>query len=76
LNISPARLQQMEAERQRAEQGIARFEGLLRTAQNQFAARQYKPALASVEEALKIQPGEARATRLRNQIQQTLSILR
>jgi hypothetical protein len=76
LNISRERQQQMEAQQQQAQQNRVRFEQLLNTAQGQFRARQYKPALASVDEALKLQPNEPRAERLRSQIQQTMSILK
>ncbi len=76
LNISQERMQQMQEERQYAQQNAARIQQLLGSARQQFNSRQYKAALATVDEALRIEPANAGAQQLKNQIVQTMNILK
>jgi hypothetical protein len=76
LHISQARIKQMEDERSQAQEKQQRIQLLIRTAQQQFNSRQYQAALASVDEALKLEPGNAGAQQFRNRVVQTINILK
>lgn len=76
LTISPERQRQMQEELQRELQGAERSRQLVIAARQQFNARQYEAALQSVDEALKIQPGNVEAQQLRSQVVQTMNILK
>jgi len=69
LAVSPERQRQVEENRQRLNE-------LLRTAQQQFLARQFSNALGAVTEALKLDPNNGEAAALRNRIEQTIKILK
>jgi Tfp pilus assembly protein PilF len=61
------------AEQQRqAQANTERYNRLLTMARQQFHSRQYRTALSSIDEALKIDPGDATAQQLRKQIVQTI----
>lgn len=72
------------AERVRAEQeqqqelaaNSAKAQELLAAARREFASRQYSSALASVNEALRLEPNNTQAQQLKNQIAQTMNILK
>jgi hypothetical protein len=69
LTISPGRQRQIEENRQE-------ITSLLRTAQQQFANRQYSSALASVDAALKLDPSNGEAAGFRARIVETMNILK
>ena len=76
LNVSQEKIRQMQEEQQRAQENAARFQQLLRTAQQQFGSRQYQAALTAVDEALKLEPGNVAAQQLKTRIVQTINILK
>ncbi len=76
LNVSQERLLQMQEEQRRAQENAVKVQQLLGSARQQFNSRQYKAALGTVDEALKIEPGNAWAQQLKNQIVQTMNVLR
>jgi hypothetical protein len=76
LNISQERIRQMQDEQRRAQENAGRVQQLLRTAQQQFNSRQYQAALASVDEALKLEPGNVAAQQLKTRVVQTINILK
>jgi len=76
LNISQQRIQQIQDEQRRAQENALKVQQLLRTAQQQFNSRQYQAALASVEEALKLEPENVGAQQLKTRVVQTINILK
>jgi hypothetical protein len=76
LNISQEHLHQMQEEQRRAQENAGKVQHLLGSARQQFNSRQYQAALGTVDEALRIEPGNTGAQQLKNQIVQTMSILR
>jgi hypothetical protein len=69
LTMSPGRQRQIEENRQE-------ISSLLRTAQQQFANRQYSSALASIDAALKLDPSNGEAAGFRARIVETMNILK
>lgn len=69
LTMSPGRQRQIEENRQE-------ITSLLRTAQQQFANRQYSSALASIDAALKLDPSSGEAAGFRARIVETMNILK
>jgi hypothetical protein len=69
LVISPERQRHIEESRQQVD-------GFLRTAQQQFLARQFSSALAAVTDALRLDPNNHEALTLRDRIEQTMKILK
>ena len=76
LNISQDRVRQMQEEQRRAQENAVQVQQLLRTAQQQFNSRQYQAALAAVDEALKLEPGNVTAQQLKTRVVQTINILK
>ncbi len=76
LNPTAERLRQVEAEQQKASENAAQVQRLFSAAQQRFASRQYNAALESVNQALRLDPANAGALQLRDQIVQTMSILK
>jgi PEGA domain len=76
LSMTAERQRQIQQEQRAAQEKAQRFELLLRNAHQQFVTRHYPGALATVDQALQLQPGDARAQQLKNQIVQTMRILR
>jgi len=76
LYISQERIQALQEEQRRAQQNAAQFQQLFASAQREFNSRQYQPALAAIDEALKLEPGNQPAQQLRSRIVQTINILR
>jgi uncharacterized protein HemY len=76
LNISQERVQQMQDEQRRGQENAVKVQQLLRTAQQQFNSRQYQAALAAVDEALKLEPGNVAAQQLKTRVVQTINILK
>lgn len=76
LNMSRERVEQIEQEQRRAQENASKVQQLMASARQKFNSRQYQAALASVEEALQIDPSNALAQQLKNQVVQTINILR
>jgi hypothetical protein len=76
LSVSQERVRQMQDEQRRTQENAAKVQQLLRTAQQQFNSRQYQAALAAVDEALKLEPGNAVAQQLKTRVVQTINILK
>ncbi len=76
LNVSQERMQQMQEEQRHNQENAIKVQQLLGSARQQFNSRQYKAALASVDQALRIDPANSGAQQLKNQIVQTMNILR
>jgi hypothetical protein len=76
LNITQERLQEMREEQRRAQEKATRAQQLIANAQQQFTLRQYRGALALIDQALQIEPENPNAKQLRNQIVETLKILK
>ena len=68
LQVNPEKAREVADQRQKVNLLIAQ-------GRSRFAARQYQPALQSLEEALRIDPSNAEAQALRNRVQETLKIL-
>jgi len=76
LRVSQERVRQMDEEQRRAQENATKIQQLLGTARQAFNSRQYKSALASVDEALRLEPSNAAGQQLKAQIVQTMNILK
>lgn len=76
LRVSQEHVRQMEEEQRRAQENAAKIQHLLGTARQEFNSRQYKSALTSVDEALRLEPSNAAGQQLKAQIVQTMNILK